>query len=119
MVVVHQSLKLIERYWRSLTLLILTIITVLSLTPLAELPPVPGSDKTHHVIAYAALMFPVGIKKPRYWWAIALFLVGWSGIIEVLQPYINRYGELQDLVANVAGLAIGWITAVWLRSRFH
>ncbi len=110
-------LVLIKKYWISLTLFILAVITVLSLSPLKELPPMPGSDKTHHLIAYAALMFPTALKKPDYWLAIVLFFVFWSGIIEVLQPYVNRYGELQDLIANIIGLILGWL-AVQLIKRF-
>ena len=101
-------LNLIERYWIWVTLFLLTAITCLSLSPLKELPPVPGGDKTHHFIAYAALMFPTAIKKPKHWWAIVLGFVGWSGAIELLQPYVNRYGEFQDLLANIIGLIFGW-----------
>ena len=104
-------LSLIEKYWIYLTLFILTIITLLSLWPLPELPPFPGGDKTHHLIAYAALMFPTAIKKPQYQSAIAFGFVAWSGAIELLQPYVNRYGEWQDLLANFAGIIIGWLIA--------
>ena len=95
-----------------MTLFILTVITILSLTPLKELPPVPGSDKTHHLIAYAALMFPTAMKKPKYWRAIALGFIAWSGAIELLQPYVNRYGEWQDLLANITGLILGYLIAM-------
>ena len=101
-------LTLSRKYWISITLFILTVITVLSLYPLPELPPVPGSDKTHHFIAYAILMFPTALRKPNYWPAIGLFFIGWSGAIELLQPYVNRYGEFQDLVANIIGLVSGF-----------
>lgn len=101
-------LALIKKYWIFLTLFILTAITILSLQPLAELPPVPGSDKTHHFVAYATLMFPTALKKPKYWQIIVLFFIAWSGAIELIQPYVNRYGELQDLAANIIGLFCGF-----------
>ncbi len=101
-------LTLIRKYWRAITLFILTFITVLSLWPLEELSSVPGSDKTHHIIAYAMLMLPTAIRKPDYLPAIGLFFVGWSGAIELLQPLVNRYGELQDLAANIIGLVSGF-----------
>ena len=104
-------LTFIRKYWRAITLFILTVITVLSLWPLEELPPVPGSDKTHHLIAYAMLMFPTTLRKPNYWPAIGLFFIGWSGAIELLQPYVNRYGEFQDLAANITGLVCGFAAA--------
>lgn len=111
-------LTLIRRYWISLTIFILTLITVLSLRPLDKLPPFPGGDKIHHFIAYAVLMLPTALKKPDYWVIISLGFICWSGIIELLQPYINRYGELQDLLANVLGLVFGWITAELLQKIF-
>lgn len=104
-------LAFIRKYWISTTLFVLTVITILSLRPLPTLPPVPGSDKTHHLIAYAALMFPTALKKPKYWIALGLFFVAWSGLIEIIQPYTNRYGEVQDFVANIAGLGCGLLIA--------
>ncbi len=99
----------IYQHWVWFSLLVLLIITVLSLTPLAELPPVPGSDKSHHFIAYGALMFSVGLRKPKYWCWIGLFFVLWSGGIELIQPYVNRYGEWLDLTANTGGLVTGFL----------
>ncbi len=100
-------LNLINKYWISITLFILTVITVLSLYPLEEFPSVPGSDKTHHFIAYAMLMLPTAIREPDYLPAIGLFFIGWSGAIELIQPFVNRYGEFQDLAANITGLVCG------------
>ena len=108
-------LTLIRKYWLSITLFILTVITVLSLLPLKELPPVPGSDKTHHIIAYATLMFPTALRKPHYLPAIGLFFIGWSGAIELLQPYVNRYGEFRDLAANITGLVCGLLAVKFIQ----
>jgi len=108
-------LSVIKKYWLYLTLFILTIITLLSLWPLPELPSVPGSDKTHHVIAYAVLILPTALKKPKYWWAIVWGFVAWSGAIELLQPYINRYGEWGDMVANLTGLVTGYLIAMLIQ----
>jgi len=100
-----------KKYWIVLSVLILASITILSLWPAAKLPPVPGSDKTHHFIAYALLMFPVSLGKPRYWLLIGLFFILWSGSIELIQPYVNRYGEWMDLLANFIGLVFGLLAA--------
>ena len=102
-------LAFIKRYWISSTLFILMMITILSLRPLQILPPVPGSDKTHHFIAYATLIFPTALRKPKYWQIIVLLFIAWSGAIELIQPYVNRYGELQDLAANIIGLVCGYL----------
>ena len=101
----------IRTYWIAITLFTLAVITILSLYPLQSLPSLPGSDKTHHFIAYGALMFPVALRRPNYWMFIGLFFVFWSGGIELVQPYVNRYGEWLDMVANTAGLFFGLLAA--------
>ncbi|MCO1336172.1 VanZ family protein [Microbulbifer sp. OS29] len=105
--IIQLPLRLIHSYWITLTLIFLGIITALSLYPLQTLPSVPGSDKTHHLIAYSALMFPVALRKPNYWWLIGVFFVLWSGGIELLQPYVNRACEWLDFAANSTGVLCG------------
>ena len=111
-------LTLVQKYWVFSTLFILTLITILSLWPLATLPPVPGTDKTHHFIAYAVLMLPTALRKPKYWLLIALLFVFCSGMIEMVQPFVNRYGELKDMLANITGLLCGLFLAEILRFLF-
>ena len=110
-------LTFIRNHWIATTLITLAAITALSLWPLGKLPSVPGSDKTHHFIAYAALMFPTALRKPNYWPLIGLFFISWSGAIELLQPYVNRYGEWPDMTANTLGLVCG-LLAAQLTNRF-
>jgi len=105
-------LNLVRLHYVQLSALILAAITILSLWPLATLPKVPGGDKIHHYIAYAALMLPVGLRRPNHWPWIVLFFFGWSGCIELIQPYVHRYGEWGDLAANGAGLMTGLIIAL-------
>ncbi|MCW5206687.1 VanZ family protein [Desulfobulbus sp. F5] len=108
-------LNLIKTYWIVCTAFTLAAITVLSLSPLPALPSVPGKDKTLHLIAYAALMFPVGLRRPKRISAIFLCFVLYSGMIELIQPYVNRYGEWLDLAANTLGLACGLLLAEMFR----
>ena len=107
---------IIEQWWKIITLLTLMMITLLSLWPAAVLPAAPGSDKTHHFIAYAALMFPVALRQPRYWMMLGIFFVGWSGMIELIQPYVNRYGEWQDMLANTGGIFIGLVSGICIKA---
>ena len=79
----------------------------LSLSPLAQLLDVPASDKTHHVIAYAVLATPTAIAMPRRVWTMALLYICLGGVIELIQPYVNRYGEWLDFIANMTGVLIG------------
>ncbi|MGB2739654.1 MAG: VanZ family protein [Cognaticolwellia sp.] len=99
----------IKKFWQSITLLILAIITISSLYPAEYLPKVPGSDKTHHFIAYCALMLPTALRRPKYWLAFALVFIIYSGLIELIQPYMNRYGEWLDMAANAGGVLLAII----------
>ncbi|WP_210394691.1 hypothetical protein [Motiliproteus sediminis] len=111
----NRGLVLLGRHWMLLSAGLLTAISLLSLWPLTQLPEVPGSDKTHHLVAYAALMLPAAYARPRGWLWLGLFFLGWSGAIELLQPLVNRYGEWLDLAANAAGLVTGITLAALLR----
>lgn len=111
-------LLLTKTYWVAITLFILMAITLLSLWPADQLPSVPGTDKTHHFIAYAGLMFPVALRQPKYWVVIGLTFIGWSGAIELIQPYANRYGEWLDMLANSGGVVCGVLLAWMARSLF-
>lgn len=101
----------VKTYWVVFTLAILVAITLLSLWPLDELPPVPGTDKTHHLIAYALLMLPTALRKPNNWIAYGLLFIVYSGAIELIQPFVNRHGEWLDMFANTAGVICGLIIA--------
>ena len=110
----------IRFYWL-FTLVLIVLITALSLWPVAQLPAVPGSDKTHHFIAYGALVFPCALHfiSLKNWLRLSVFtliFVVYSGVIELIQPYVNRYGEWLDLAANSLGLLCG-ITLAWLILR--
>ena len=102
---------LIQKYWFQLTLILLVSIATLSLWPAAHLPNVPGTDKTHHFIAYAALILPTALKQPKNYLTIIIGFIAFSGVIELIQPYVNRYGEWLDMLANTLGLISGWLLA--------
>ena len=102
----------IKRYWISITSLVVLLITILSLHPLETLPEVPGSDKTHHIVAYCLLSFPVAFRKYKGWQLLIICFALYSGLIELIQPYVNRYGDLVDFFANCCGLAAGIAASV-------
>lgn len=89
------------------------MITGFSFLPLDALPPAPGTDKTHHFIAYAMLMLPAAVRKPANWILLGLVFILYSGAVELIQPFINRYGEWMDMFANsmgiICGAMIGWL----------
>lgn len=78
----------------------------------------PGNDKTNHLIAYAALVFPLSLQRPKRWWLYIIFFIAYSGAIEIVQPYFQRYCELLDLVANIMGMVCGLLIATVLRYVF-
>ncbi len=102
-------LILLRNNWVACTAIALAAVTVLSLWPLSTLPEAPGGDKTHHLLAYALVTLPLGLRKPRRWGALCLLIVAYSGMIELLQPFVHRYGEWLDLFANSCGVAGGFI----------
>ncbi|MGB5445347.1 MAG: VanZ family protein [Psychromonas sp.] len=105
-------------YWLLCTIFTLTAITLLSLNPMGELPSVPGGDKIHHMIAYAALMFPVVLKKPKHWLLIGFLFLCLSGTIELLQPFIARRSDWLDMAANFSGIVLGALIAQLINWRY-
>lgn len=89
-------------------------ITVLSLAPVDFDSPIPGGDKGHHLIAYAALIFPVALtaRSSLFWALPAALALGVT--IELVQPSVGRMRELADIVANGVGLALGVMLGVSL-----
>lgn len=92
------------------------IICLATLTPVDQLPPVPGTDKLHHIIGFGgwALLCALGSIKRFILFSVFIILSG--GTIELIQPYVNRYAEWMDFYANTLGvilvvlsrLTIGW-----------
>ena len=91
----------------TLTIFLALAIGYLSLSPLDDLPKAPGGDKLHHFIAYACLTFPMMFANAQKWPRIMVPAIAYGGVIELVQPYVNRYGEWLDFAANSAGCLIG------------
>ncbi len=78
-----------------------------TLMPLKELPPVPGTDKLQHFIAFGVFVLPVSLLLPARTWLIFIIAVAYGGLIEIIQPYVNRYAEFGDFMADAVGAAVG------------
>lgn len=111
-------LTMMRNYWLACTVFTLTAITLLSLNPMVDLPYVPGGDKMHHIIAYAILMFPVALKKPKHWPFIALLLLFLSSAIELLQPLVGRRNDWLDISANLTGIMFSILLAQLIHRVF-
>ena len=110
-------IKSLQQYWKLVTIFLLLIIAFLSLYPLPELPGVPGTDKTHHLVAYFLLALPSGLKKPNKWILFIYLFIIFGGVIEMIQPYVNRYGEWLDFFANTIGVISGFFVGVILNNK--
>ena len=100
----------ILRFWKPTTILIFSTILFLSLYPLPRLPMMnEGVDKLYHFIAYLSLVLPLSYVQPKYTFLYLFTLVLIGGIIEVIQPYVNRYGEWLDFFANTLGIFVGFL----------
>lgn len=87
------AINSVKKHWLPISIIFVSVITALSLAPLKELSNSPGSDKTNHLIAYAALAYPASLRRPTGRKYIILFFALYSGLIEIIQPYMNRYSE--------------------------
>ncbi len=97
-------------YRQALTLSALLAITIglVSLTPLAAFPlKPPGGDKVHHFLAFTTLTIWLPMQRPRdAFWLLPLAVL-YGGLIELIQPYVNRWAEWEDFLADSIGAITG------------
>jgi hypothetical protein len=103
------------------TLALALAIGFLTLMPITN-AGVPGSDKLHHALAFAALTLPLSISMPRLTVWITLAAIADGGVIELVQPVVGRSREIQDFLADAGSAALGSVTGTcirwsWMRLR--
>lgn len=94
--------------WRALLALLLAVISWLALTPAP--PPEAGLlwDKLNHFAAFASLAVAGFMGFQRRWVPVALGLLTYGGLIELLQSLTStRVGDGVDLLADAIGIALG------------
>jgi hypothetical protein len=106
--------------WKAAFLVSLAVITVGSLLPTQRLPDLAFDiwDKAQHAIGFGWLML-CGLLAHRWrdggWWLAAALGV-WGGVIELLQGWSGwRQGDLADLAADLAGIAV--VLLAWRSAR--
>ena len=85
------------------------LILIGTLTPLPQKIDAPGTDKWHHFIAFAALTYPLTASNKRFGIAIVIFGLSLGAAIEIIQPYVNRFSDLNDFKADAVGIFIGYL----------
>jgi len=83
-----------------------------------KLFPVPHIDKVVHAVLFCAVALPAMLSVPRRWhWMIWLVVFGYSGLMELVQPYFGRGADWRDLVANATGAGLAVLLARRWRSK--
>ena len=111
-------IKSIQQHWKPVTIFLLLVIAFLSLYPLPKLPEFKVTDKTYHLVSYFFLALPLGLKKPNKWVLFIFLFIIFGGVIEMIQPYVNRHGEWSDFFANTIGVFSGSFVGVILKNKF-
>ena len=104
-----------------LTLIVTTVLTVTMLWPIDQPLPAPdGSDKLVHLIAFAALAFPLARTGRIGLVPVFIGASGFGGLIELIQPSFGRSADMQDWIADIAGVGLGIVLALlYRRLRKH
>jgi VanZ family protein len=91
-----------------LTLIITFTLSVAMLWPMKQSPPAPdGTDKVVHLVAFAALAFPLARTGRIGLLPVFIGASAFGGAIELIQPSFNRSAETIDWVADIIGVIIG------------
>jgi VanZ family protein len=104
--------------WIAVNTLLIAIVTILTIVPAILMPQqvneLPGVDKWLHALTFAILaLWFTGQYARRSYWLIAIGLAGYGALIEIGQSLIPyRSAEWGDLVADVAGIAVGLVIAL-------
>ena len=62
----------------------------------------------HHFLAFAALVYPLTVANRRCWLLIIVFGLSLGALIEIIQPYVNRFGDVADFTVDAVGVLIGF-----------
>jgi VanZ family protein len=110
-----------SRAWRVALVLLMVGGVAFAVRPLAHNQGpenwFPHADKVHH-LWYFGLLWWMGLKAGfRPGWGLALGLLAYGGTIELAQSLTpTRAASFQDLVADAAGVLLGWaVTRAWSR----
>jgi VanZ family protein len=91
-----------------LTIVLALTILVGMLAPISEVTTAPaGTDKIIHIVAFAALVFPLTLTKRIGLFPLFIFASLFGGMIEIIQHSFGRSAEIIDWIADSAGVICG------------
>ena len=91
-----------------LTLIVTLTLIVAMLWPLDQPTPAPkGSDKLFHLVAFAALAFPLARTGRFGLMPVFIGASAFGGAIELIQPSFNRSADVNDWIADIFGVILG------------
>ncbi len=98
------------RTWLVAGALLMAMGLVLALLPASSVMPVSVSDKVAHAATFLVLMLWFGgVFEPRVAPFLVVTLSAYGLLIEMLQSLTpTRQAEFMDLIADVAGILLGW-----------
>ena len=100
-----QVLKLFDIY---LTIVLALIILIGMLAPLSGVTTAPaGTDKIIHIVAFAALVFPLALTRRIGLFPLFISASLFGGLTEVIQTSVGRDADINDWFADIFGIACG------------
>ena len=93
----------------TVTIILFVIVTLLSFAPIqlrGSFGPI-GIDKAYHIVAYFCFAFPLPLLRPSLTIWVALGVMVYSGLIELVQYLFGREPSWGDFIANGIGVIVG------------
>lgn len=104
----HVQHARMARAWQAALVLLLAVVLVLALAPAPPQQVNLGWDKLNHLAAFLTLACVACLALARARWQIALGLLAYGGLIELLQSLTaTRTAEWADLLADGVGISLG------------
>ena len=112
------NLNFIYNNWLVITITSSVVIIFFSFFSVTPPSTIQNTDKYLHKAAYLFLSFSAALRKPTNYILIFSYFVIFGIVIELIQPYFNRYFELLDILANSLGVFLAITFADLLRKYY-
>jgi VanZ family protein len=111
-----QFLKINIHWVLTLTFLLLILFGTLTPRNVIEVPGF-GSDKLYHFLAFTLLVMPLTFNKLKnIYWVLPIVII-FGALIELIQPFVGRHGDINDFYADAIGSVIGVFMIVLIKLK--